>query len=255
MSKADAAPDQALSSVKKKYKRILLKLSGEALMGNLQHGLDPVTISSITEDIKRVYNAGVSLCVVVGGGNIYRGVAGSKAQNIERATSDYMGMIATIINALALQSALENLGLQTIVQSAIPMDAVCEPYIRRKAVHHLEKGRIVIFAAGTGNPFFTTDTAAVLRASEMGCNLILKGTKVEGVYSEDPLKNKDAIHFEKLGYQDVLTQNLKVMDMAAIALAQDNHLPIVVFSILEKHGLLKALTGETKHTFVGNHKK
>lgn len=243
--------DQApLDNLKKRYPRILLKLSGEALMGEQAHGLDAAALHKIAHEIKDVHKTGVEICVVIGGGNFFRGVANGTTQGIDRATADYMGMMATVINALALQNALECAGLETRVQSAIPMDAVCERYGRRRAIEHLEQDRIVIFAAGSGNPFFTTDTAAVLRASEMNCTLLLKGTKVDGVYSADPLKDKDATHFEKLTYLDALSQNLRVMDMAAVALARENQMPILVFSILSETGLMDALCGRGRFTLV-----
>src|SRR5579883_2154350 len=204
------------------YRRVLLKISGEALMGGQEYGLEPETVAAL----------GIQVCLVIGGGNIFRGVSGA-AQGMERATADYMGMLATVINSLAMQAALESLGVQTRVQSAIPMSTVCEPYIRRRAVRHMEKGRVVIFAAGTGNPFFTTDTAAALRASEMGCDALLKGTKVDGVYSADPNKVTNAERYDRLTYLDVLARDLQVMDAAAISLARENRIPILVFSIQE----------------------
>ncbi len=212
------------------YKRVLLKLSGEALMGSRGYGLDLATVERIGGEIKTVHDMGVELCLVIGGGNIFRGVSAA-ASGIERTSADYMGMLATVMNAIAVQSILERQGLQTRVQSAIPMATVCEPYIRRRAMRHMEKGRIVIFAAGTGNPFFSTDTAAALRAVEMGCDALLKGTQVDGVYSADPRKDKTARRFETLTYHDVLALDLKVMDGSAVALARDNALPILVFSI------------------------
>ncbi|WP_085784730.1 UMP kinase [Candidatus Nucleicultrix amoebiphila] len=239
-----------IHKAKTKYHRVLLKISGEALMGDQAYGLDANAIHKIADEIREVHQAGIEICVVVGGGNIYRGMTGSKTHGIERATGDYMGMIGTVINALALQNVLESLGIHTRVQSAIPMDAVCEPYIRRRAMHHLEKGRVVIFAAGSGNPFFTTDTAAVLRASEMNCDVLLKGTKVDGIYSSDPKKDKRAKHFTELHYDQILADNLSVMDMASIALARDNNLPLIVFSILEDHALKRALMSLGKCTIV-----
>jgi len=232
-----------------KYRRVLLKLSGEALMGDQGYGIDPATIERIAEEVKSVHSLGVQVAMVVGGGNIFRGLSGAAA-GMERATGDYMGMLATIINSLALQSALERLGVQTRVQSAIPMQTVCEPYIRRRAIRHMEKGRAVIFAAGTGNPFFTTDTAAALRASETECQALLKATKVDGVYSADPKKDKNAQRFERLSYLDVLSRDLQVMDAAAIALARENRIPILVFSIYEHGGFAEVVSGKGRFTIV-----
>src|SRR6267142_1278009 len=219
-----------------RYRRVLLKVSGEALMGTREYGLDPGMLARIADEIAPVHALGVELCLVIGVGNIYRGISGS-AIGMERASGDYMGMLATVINSLALQNALERRGIGTRVQSAISMQAVCEPYIRRRALRHLEKGRVVIFAAGTGNPFFTTDTAAALRASEMGCDALLKATKVDGVYDADPHRVKDARRFERLDYHEVLTRDLEVMDAAAISLARENQIPILVFSIFQNGGL------------------
>lgn len=219
-------------------------------MGGQTHGIDSQTLLKIAQDIATVKNSGVEVCLVVGGGNIFRGINGPE-QGISRTTADYMGMLATILNALALQSCFESLGLCTRVQSAIPMQTVCEPYIRRRALHHMEKGRLVIFAAGTGNPYFTTDTAAVLRATEMECEALLKGTKVDGVYSEDPLKNSQALFHPCLTYSEVLSRNLKVMDAAAIALAKENHLPVIVFSIKESQGVSKTVASQGKFTIIG----
>ena len=207
------------------YRRVLLKVSGEALMGDRDYGQDPAIVMRIAAEIKAVHSLGVEVAVVIGGGNIFRGVAGAAA-GMERATADYMGMLATIMNSLALQGALERVGIPTRVQSAIAMQAICEPYIRRRAMRHMEKGRVVIFAAGTGNPFFTTDTAAALRASEMGCNALLKATKVDGVYDADPKKVANAKRYERLSYLDVLSQDLQVMDASAISLARENRIPI-----------------------------
>jgi uridylate kinase len=232
-----------------RYQRILLKLSGEALMGELEFGLDPVTVNRIASEIKCVAELGVEVCIVVGGGNIFRGVSGASA-GMERASADYMGMLATVMNALAMQSALEELGAQTRVQSAIPMQSVSEPYIRRRAVRHMEKGRIVIFAAGTGNPFFTTDTAAALRASEMGCDALLKATKVDGVYSADPETNPDAERFDNLSYLDVLSKDLKVMDAAAVSLARENNIPILVFSIQNTDAFVDVAQGGGTYTII-----
>ncbi len=223
-------------------KRVLLKLSGEVLMGEQKFGLEAKIINQICEDIKFVLDASYELCIVIGGGNICRGATVTEI-GIERTSGDYMGMLATVINALALQGRLESMGIITRVQSAIPMITIAEPYIRRRAIRHMEKGRVVIFSAGTGNPFFTTDTAAVLRAVEVGCDLILKGTKVDGVYSADPHKYKDAVKINKLSYKDVLTNDLNVMDAAAISLAKDNQIPIIVFNIYNKDSLLKVLNG------------
>ena len=230
-----------------KYKKILLKLSGEALMGEKSFGLDVNTLKRIAQDIKEAMSLGVQLSVVVGGGNIYRGVEASTS-GMERAAADYMGMLATIINALGLQNVMEGEGIYTRVLSAIPMMSICEPYIRRKASRHMEKGRVVIFAAGTGNPFFTTDTAAVLRAIEMDCDLLIKGTQVDGVYSEDPKKNPDATKFKNITYTDILRDNLNVMDMAAIALARENNLPIKVFSIKEPGNITRIIKSEGNYT-------
>ena len=232
-----------------KYDRIMLKISGEALMGEQGFGLHPPTVERIAREVKTVHDLGVEICLVIGGGNIFRGLQGS-AQGMERTTADYMGMLATVMNALAMQSALESLDVFTRVISAIPMDQVCEPYIRRRAVRHLEKKRVCIFAAGTGNPYFTTDTAATLRASEMACKAILKGTKVDGVYDKDPVKNADAIRFDKITYSDVLAKRLAVMDASAIALARDNGLPIIVFSLDEPGGFRSILDGTGVHTLV-----
>jgi uridylate kinase len=232
------------------YKRVLLKLSGEALMGEGEYGLDAGTLERVARDVKAVREMGVEVCLVVGGGNIFRGMSGSKT-GIDRATGDYMGMLATVINALALQSAMERAGLQTRVQSAIPMSSVCEPYIRRRAIRHMEKGRVVIFAAGTGNPFFTTDTAAALRASEMRCEALLKGTKVDGVYSADPVRDPSAKRFEKLAYLDVLSNDLKVMDASAISLARENRIPILVFSIQNEGAFPDVVAGRGRFTVIG----
>ena len=233
----------------KEYKRVMIKISGEALMGDQAYGLNPPTVEKIAREIKKVHSLGTQICMVIGGGNIFRGLQGS-AQGMERTTADYMGMLATVMNALAMQSALEALGINTRVVSAIPMDQVCEPYIRRRAVRHLEKNRVCIFAAGTGNPYFTTDTAATLRASEMACEAIFKGTKVNGVYDKDPALHSDAVRYEATNYDEVLQKNLKVMDASAIALARDNNLPIIVFSLNEPGGLACILRGEGTYTSV-----
>ncbi len=231
------------------YKRVLLKLSGEALMGDGEFGLDTNTVDRVAADIADVHASGTELCVVVGGGNIFRGVSVA-ARGMERTTADYMGMLATVMNALAMQSALEALDVPTRVLSAIPMDTVCEPYIRRRAVRHMEKGRVVIFAAGTGNPYFTTDTAAALRASEMACDCLMKGTKVDGVYSADPEKDSTAQRYESLTHFDVLQRDLKVMDAAAITLCRENDIPILVFSIQNAGEVGKVLNGEGRFTIV-----
>lgn len=231
------------------YRRVLLKLSGEALMGDRDYGLDPVTVERIATEVKAVSEIGVEVCLVIGGGNIFRGIAGA-ANGMERATADYMGMLATVMNALALQSAIERAGVPTRVLSAIPMQSICEAYIRRRAVRHMEKGRIVIFAAGTGNPFFTTDTAAALRASEMGCDALLKATKVDGVYTADPVKVENAERYETLTYLEVLSRDLKVMDAAAISLARENSIPIVVFSIVDSGALADVLKGSGTYTII-----
>jgi uridylate kinase len=234
---------------KPKYRRILLKLSGEGLMGELDHGIDTDTVERICRDIKDIHDQGVQVCLVIGAGNIFRGVS-EAAKGIERTSADYMGMLATVMNALAVQSVLESMDVATRVQSAIPMATVCEPYIRRRAVRHLKKGRVVIFAGGTGNPFFTTDTAAALRAVEMNCDALLKGTQVDGVYDADPNKTNDAKRFEELSYQDVLTRNLKVMDTSAIALARENKVPILVFSIHNPGGLADVVFGRGTFTVI-----
>ena len=235
----------------KDYKRIMLKMSGEVLMGDKEYGLDSETVQRVAQDIKEVVENGVEVCVVVGAGNIYRGVSGA-AEGMDRTTADYMGMLGIVINALALQNALEHIGVQTRVQSAIRMDAICEPYIRRRAMRHMEKGRVVIFAAGTGNPYFTTDTAGALRASEMDCDAIFKGTKVDGVYSDDPMKNPDAERFEHITFIDVLMKDLKVMDATAISLARENDIPIIVFSVKEEGSFAKAVKSEGNFTIVTN---
>ncbi len=241
--------DQSSGHPAATYKRVMLKISGEALMGDQSFGLHPPTVQRIAEEVKSVHELGVEICMVIGGGNIFRGLSGS-AQGMERTTADYMGMLATVMNALAMQSALEELGVFTRVISAIPMDQVCEPYIRRRAVRHLEKKRVCIFAAGTGNPYFTTDTAATLRASEMSCEAIFKGTKVDGVYDKDPMKFDDAVRYDEVSYDDVLIKRLGVMDASAIALARDNNLPIIVFSLDESGGFRGILAGEGTYTRV-----
>ena len=234
---------------KPKYKRVMLKLSGEALMGDQGYGLHPPTVNRIAQEISKVIELGVELCMVIGGGNIFRGLQGS-AQGMERTTADYMGMLATVMNALAVQSALERHNVFTRVISAIPMDQICEPYIRRRAVRHMEKGRVCIFAAGTGNPYFTTDTAATLRANEMSCQAIFKGTQVDGIYDKDPKIHPDAKRFSDITYDDVLHKRLNVMDASAIALARENNIPIVVFSLNESGGLSGILAGKGTYTTV-----
>lgn len=232
-----------------RYKRVLLKLSGEGLLGEQEYGLDNGTVARIAEEVKSVHAKGVELCIVIGGGNIFRGVAGATT-GMERASADYMGMLATVINSLAVQDALERRGVATRVLSAIPMSMVCEPYVRRRAVRHLEKGRVVIFAAGTGNPFFTTDTAAALRATEMGCEALLKATQVDGIYSADPKKDPNATRYDHLSFTDVLKQDLNVMDASAVALCRENDVPILVFS-LHNHGAFEnVLHGEGQFTTV-----
>ncbi|MGE3770468.1 MAG: UMP kinase [Bdellovibrionales bacterium] len=233
-----------------KYKRVLLKISGEALMGGRDNGLDPETVTRVAQEIKDVTEMGIEVCVVIGGGNIFRGVSGA-TQGIDRTTGDHMGMLGTVINALAMQNALEHAGVNTRVQSAIKMESICEPYIRRRAIRHMEKGRVVIFAAGTGNPFFTTDSAAALRAAEMNCDALFKATKVDGVYDADPKKNPGAKRFEKLSYMDVLAKELNVMDASAISLAKDSRIPILVFN-LHDHGAFAAATqGKGTFTLIG----
>ena len=232
-----------------KFRRVMLKISGEALMGDQGFGLHPPTVERIAREVQSVHNMGVEICMVIGGGNIFRGLQGS-AQGMERTTADYMGMLATVMNALAMQSSLEEQGVHTRVVSAIPMDQVCEPYIRRRAVRHLEKKRVVIFAAGTGNPYFTTDTAATLRASEMACEAIFKGTQVDGIYDKDPKQHSDAVRYDAVTYDEVLQKRLKVMDASAIALARDNNLPIIVFSLDEPGGFRGILSGNGTYTKV-----
>ena len=229
------------------HKRVLLKVSGEALMGRREYGLDTDTLARIATDVGDVVQMGVQVCLVIGGGNIFRGVSAA-AGGMDRAQADYMGMLATVMNALGMQSALERCGVATRVQSAIPMSSVCEPYIRRRAERHMEKGRVVIFAAGTGNPFFTTDTAAALRAAEMNCDLLLKGTQVDGVYSADPRKVPDAERYEELTYLDVLARDLGVMDAAGISLARENGLPIIVFNIHAPGAFAQVMRGEGRFT-------
>ncbi|MBM4172129.1 MAG: UMP kinase [Ignavibacteria bacterium] len=234
-----------------KYKRILLKLSGESLMGNESFGIDPKVLTYFADEIKKIHDLGVQVGIVIGGGNIYRGLNATD-QGIDRVTGDQMGMLATIINSLALQNALENKGIFTRLMSAINMEAIAEPYIRRRAIRHLEKKRIVIFGAGTGHPYFSTDTAASLRAVEIEASAILKGTRVDGVFDRDPEKHPNAIRFEEIAYMDVLKKNLRVMDLTAISLCQENNLPIIVFNMNSAGNLLKVVTGENIGTSVGN---
>ena len=232
-----------------RYKRVLLKVSGEALMGDQGFGIDLATLDAVAVDIGEVVAQGIEVCLVIGGGNIFRGLS-MAGKGMERASADYMGMLATIMNALAMQSALEKLGIHTRVQSAIPMDAVCEPYIRRRAIRHLEKGRVVIFAAGVGAPFFTTDSGAALRSAEMGCDALFKGTSVDGVYTADPKKDSTATRYEQLTYQEVLAKDLRVMDASAISLMRDNAIPIIVFSIRNRGAFLNVVKGQGLHTVI-----
>jgi uridylate kinase len=232
-----------------KYARVLLKVSGEALMGNVPYGIDIDTVERIADDVKQAFEAGSQICMVIGGGNIFRGLSGA-AKGIDRSTADYMGMLATVMNALAMQAALERIDVPCRVQSAIPMASVCEPYIRRVAIRHMEKGRVVIFAAGTGNPFFTTDTAAALRAAEMNCDAMLKATQVDGVYSADPKKVPTAVRYDFLSYHEVLSRDLQVMDASAISLSRENKIPILVFSIHDKGALAAVLRGEGRATII-----
>ncbi|QPQ55722.1 UMP kinase [Allosphingosinicella flava] len=234
-----------------RFNRILLKLSGEALMGEGAFGIDPATTARLAGEIKAAREAGHEICIVVGGGNIFRGLAAA-AKGFDRTSADYMGMLATVMNALAMQNALEDIGVDTRVLSAIPMATVSEPYIRRRAVRHMEKGRVVIFAAGTGNPFFTTDTAAALRAAEMSCNALFKGTSVDGIYDADPKKVAGATRYERVSFQQVLSDDLKVMDASAVALCRDNNIPIVVFNIREQGNLTRVLDGQGTATIVQN---
>lgn len=232
------------------FKRILLKLSGEAAMGDQAFGIDPATVARVAGEVKAAKDTGLELCLVIGGGNIFRGMAGA-AKGMDRATADYMGMLATVMNALAMQDALEQQGVETRVMSAIPMAAVCEPYIRRRAERHLEKGRVVIFAAGTGSPYFTTDSGAALRAAELKCDALVKGTSVDGIYDSDPKTNATAVRYDRISFDKVLSDNLKVMDAAAIALCRDNDIPIVVFNIREQGNLARVLAGSGVSTVVG----
>ena len=232
-----------------KYRRVLVKVSGEALMGDGQFGIDIATVDRIAKDVAEAAATGIELCMVVGGGNIFRGLAGS-AKGIDRATADYMGMLATVMNALALQAGLERAGVPSRVQSAIAMNNVCEPYIRRRAIRHMEKGRVVIFGAGTGNPFFTTDTAAALRAAEMNCDVMMKATQVDGVYSADPKKDPTAIRYDSLSYHEVLARDLKVMDASAISVSRENGIPILVFSLQDPGALAQVLAGKGRATII-----
>ncbi len=243
-------PSSTTDSRAPRYRRVLLKVSGEVLMGDAGFGIDMATVDEVAEQVAEIVSLGVELCLVIGGGNIFRGLS-TAARGMERASADYMGMLGTVMNALAMQNSLEKIGVNTRVQSAIPMDSVCEPYIRRRALRHLEKGRVVIFAAGTGNPFFTTDTAAALRAAEMGCDALMKGTSVDGVYTADPKKDPDAVRYDQLTYLEVLAQDLKVMDASAISLMRDNGIPIVVFSIRQRGALREVMMGDGVHTVIG----
>ena len=243
MSTAEAVP-KATS-----YRRVLLKLSGEALMGEGEYGLEPETVRRLAQEIQTVHSKGIEVCLVIGGGNIFRGISGAAA-GMERASADYMGMLATVINSLALQNTLESIGVATRVLSAIPMATVCEPYIRRRAIRHMEKGRVVVCAAGTGNPYFTTDTAAALRAAEMGCDALLKGTQVDGVYSADPKKVKNAVRYDRLSYLECLAKDLKVMDASAISLARENKIPILVFSLHNPGALADVVSGKGRFTII-----
>ena len=232
------------SDSKPAYKRILLKLSGEALMGKSQYGIDPATLHRLAAEVKRVHDMGVEVALVIGGGNIFRGVSASTQHGMDRASADYMGMMATVMNALAMQDAIEQMGLPTRVLSAIEMKELCEPYIRRRAIRHLEKRRVVIFAAGTGNPYFTTDTAAALRAMEIHAEVLLKATKVDGIYDRDPVKHPDAVRFERVTYLEVLQKNLQVMDSTAIALCRDNKLPVIVFNLQNSGNIGRVVCGD-----------
>ena len=241
--------DLTANQSQQNYKRVMLKISGESLMGKLPYGIDPEMVGTVAQQVKDVVATGIEVCLVIGGGNIFRGVSGAAA-GMERATGDYMGMLATVMNALAMQNALEQIDVPVRVQSALTISAVCEPYIRRRATRHLEKGRVVIFAAGTGNPFFTTDTAAALRASEMNCEALFKGTRVDGVYSADPEKDKTATRYDKLSYMQVLTEDLRVMDAAAVSLARENAIPILVFSIETPGEFQRVLRHQGRFTVV-----
>ncbi|MBP6011982.1 MAG: UMP kinase [Alphaproteobacteria bacterium] len=233
------------------YRRVLLKVSGEALMGSGSYGIELATVNRIAEDVKAAIDIGVQVCLVVGGGNIFRGMQAA-ASGMDRATADYMGMLGTVMNALAMQNILEKVGVNTRVQSAIPMTSICEPYIRRRAIRHMEKGRVVIFAAGLGSPFLTTDTPAAMRAAEMGCDALMKGTQVDGVYSADPKKDPAARRYDRLTYMDVLSRDLKVMDASAISLARESGIPIIVFNIHEKMNFVRVLQGKGLSTVISN---
>jgi uridylate kinase len=243
-------PEDSMAS-DAKFRRVLLKISGEGLMGTREYGLDPETVDRIAREVKSVRDLGVEVCVVIGGGNIFRGVSGASS-GMERAAADNMGMLATVINALSVQNALEKVDVETRVQSAIVMPTVCEAFIRRRAIRHLEKGRVVIFAAGTGNPFFTTDTAAALRAVEMGCDALLKATQVDGVYSADPKKDKDAVRYDRLTFNEVLARDLAVMDTSAIALCRENKVPIVVFDLHRPGAFAETVSGRGLFTIIAN---
>ena len=234
-----------------KWKKVLLKISGESLMGDNAFGINTDIVKSFAKEISEVVTDGLQICIVVGGGNIFRGVSSSE-NGMDRTTGDYMGMLATVMNSLAIQNALEQIGVETRVQSALPISAICEPYIKRRAIRHMEKGRVVIFAAGTGNPYFTTDTAAALRASEMNCEAIIKATLVDGVYSADPKKDKNAKKFNQLTYLEVLAKDLKVMDASSISLARENKIPIIVCSIVQNKNLAKVLVGEGSYTIISD---
>ena len=243
-SKSESAPTKETSDRKSRFQRVLLKLSGEALMGREKFGIDPAILHRMAEEVKSVHGMGVQVALVIGGGNIFRGVAASTQHGMDRASADYMGMMATVMNALAMQDAIERTGLPTRVLSAIEMRELCEPYIRRRAIRHLEKGRVVIFAAGTGNPYFTTDTAAALRAMGIHADVLLKATKVDGIYDKDPLKHSDAVRFSHLTYLEVLQRNLKVMDSTAIALCRDNKLPVIVFDLHQAGNIARVASGD-----------
>ena len=243
--------DNKINNKKNFFSRVMIKLSGEALLGNKEFGIDSDIVDKITNDIVALSKTNTEICIVVGGGNIFRGVAGA-SQGIERGTADSMGMLATVINAMAIQNSIERLGVPSRVLSAVPMQTVCEPFIRRRAIRHLEKNRIVIFAGGTGNPYFTTDTAAALRAAEMNCTVLMKGTQVDGVYDSDPIKNKNAKRYDNITYSKILSDNLAIMDASAISLARDNSIPIVVFSINSKNALSSIINGDGVKTIISN---
>lgn len=243
--------DTDLNQMKNIFTRVMIKLSGEALLGNKEFGIDSDIVDKIAIDVVNIAKNNTEVCIVVGGGNIFRGIAGA-SQGIERGTADSMGMLATVINAMAIQNSIEKHNIPSRVLSAVPMQTVCEPFIRRRAIRHLEKGRIVIFAGGTGNPYFTTDTAAALRAAEMNCTVLMKGTKVDGVYTSDPIKDKNAVRFDHITYSKVLSDNLGIMDASAISLARDNSIPIIVFSIHTDNALLSIIKGEGKKTIISN---